>query len=50
MTFADDAELLGKISIAEDALYQKQIKNFVNWCDKNYLYLNVSKTKEIEVY
>ena len=25
----------------------KQIENFVNWCDKHYLYLNVSKTKEM---
>ena len=31
----------------EDAIYQKQIENFVNWCDKNYLYLNVSKTKKM---
>ena len=27
--------------------YHKQTENFVNWCDKNYLYLNVSKTKEM---
>ena len=27
--------------------YKKQIENFVNWCDKNYLYLNVSKMKEM---
>ncbi|WP_419631026.1 reverse transcriptase domain-containing protein, partial [Thiolapillus sp.] len=45
--FADDTELVGKISNDEDALYHKQIENFVNWCDKNYLYLNVSKTKEM---
>ena len=45
--FADDTELVGKISIDEDAIYHKQIQNFVNWCDKNYLYLNVSKTKEM---
>ena len=32
--FADDTELVGKISNDEDALYHKQIKNFVNWCDK----------------
>ena len=38
---------LNKISNDEDAIYHKQIENFVNWCDKNYLYLNVSKTKEI---
>ena len=45
--FADDTELVGKISNDKDALYHKQIENFVNWCDKNYLYLNVSKTKEM---
>ena len=45
--FADDTELIGKISNDEDAIYHKQIENFVNWCDKNYLYLNVSKTKEL---
>ena len=47
MKFADDTELVGKISNDEDALYHKQIENFVNWCDKKYLYLNVSKTKEM---
>ena len=36
-----------KISNDENALYHKQIENLVNWCDKNYLYLNVSKTKEM---
>ena len=44
---ADDTELVGKISNDEDAIYHKQIENFVNRCDKNYLYLNVSKTKEM---
>ena len=24
-----------------------RFENFVNWCDKNYLYLNVSKSKEV---
>ena len=43
--FVDDTELVGKISNDEDALYHKQIENFINWCDKNYLYLNVSKTR-----
>ena len=45
--FADDTELVGNISNDEDAIYHKQIENFVNWCDENYLYLNVSKTKEM---
>ena len=42
--FADDTELVAKISNDEDALYHKQTENFVNWCEKNYLYLNVSET------
>ena len=29
--FADDTELVGKISNDNDALYHKQIGNFVNW-------------------
>ena len=41
--FADDTELVGKISNDEN----DQHENIVNWCDKNYLYLNVSKTKEM---
>ena len=45
--FADDTELVGKISSDKDAPYHKQTENCVNWCDKNYLYLNVFKTKEL---
>ena len=47
MKCADDTELAGKIIDDEDTLYHKQIKNIVNWCDKNDLYLTVSTTKEI---
>ena len=49
VAFVDDTELVGKISNDEDALYHKQIENFLNWCDKNYLYFNVSKTKEMSI-
>ena len=35
--FADDTELVGKISNDEDALYHKQTENFVNWCDTKLL-------------
>ena len=49
--FANDTELVGKIRNDEMRSMQYTIsrvsENFVNWCDKNYLYLNVSKTKEI---
>ena len=47
MKFAHDTGLVGKISNDEDALYHKQTENFVNRCDKNDLYLNISKTKEM---
>ena len=47
--FADDTELVKKFSNDEDALFHKQIENFVNWCDKNYLYLSVSKTREMYI-
>ena len=47
MKFADNTELVGKICNDEDALHHKQIENVVNWCDKNYLYLNVCKIKEM---
>ena len=40
--FADDTELVGKINNDEDALFHQQTENFVNWCDKDYRYLNVS--------
>ena len=45
--FAGDTELFGQISNDEDAIYHKQTENFVNWWDKNYLYLNVSKMKKM---
>ena len=48
--FADDIELVGKISNDKDAIYHKKIENVANWCDQNYLYLNVSKTKEICIH
>ena len=41
MKFADDKELVGKVSNDKDALYHKQTENIVNRCDKNYMYLNV---------
>ena len=40
---ATNTELVGgkKGRNDEDALYKKQNENFVNWCNKNYLCLNV---------
>ena len=32
---------MGKASNDEDALHHKQNERFMNWCDKNYLYLKL---------
>ena len=50
LKFVGDTELVGKIRNDEDALYHKQIENFVNWCDENCLYFNISKTNEMCIY
>ena len=47
MKSADDTTLVGKISNDVDALLHKQIEKFVNKCGKHYLYLNISKTKDM---
>ena len=44
--FADDSSILGLIHGAEQT-YFDEVNNFVDWCDKNYLKINVSKTKEM---
>ena len=45
--FADDSALTGLITKDDDTHYRRQIDMFVDWCDQNYLQLNVSKTKEM---
>ena len=45
--FADDTALSGLISDNDDLDYKNEISQFVNWCDENFLDLNVSKTKEM---
>ena len=30
-------------------VYMEKMKRFVQWCDGNYLYLNVSKTKDMYI-
>ena len=45
--YADDATLTGKISDDDDSHYRNEVDNFVDWCDRNYLKLNVDKTKEM---
>ena len=45
--YADNTTLTGLISKNNKSFYRKEIDYFVKWCDRNFLILNVSKTKEI---
>jgi hypothetical protein len=45
--FADDTGLTGLITDDDDTHYRQETDRFVNWCDSNYLELNVGKTKEM---
>ena len=39
--------MIGVIKNNDDVIYKGQLENFVNYCERNYLELNVSKTKEM---
>ena len=48
--YADDTVILGLISNDEDVTtYTQEVDCFVDWCDNNFLNLNVKKTKEMIV-
>ncbi|KAL0150804.1 hypothetical protein M9458_053886 [Cirrhinus mrigala] len=47
--FADDTVVVGLISDNNETAYLKEIRNLENWCQRNNLLLNVSKTKELIV-
>ena len=44
--FADDSTIQGLICDSEDC-YFEEVKCFVGWCEKNFLMLNVKKTREM---
>ena len=46
--FADDTSLTGLVE-QDEAAYRGGVQQLVEWCDSNFLALNVSKTKEIVV-
>ena len=46
--YADDTALVGKC-ISNDDAYLEEVNRFTEWCKKNFLELNVSKTKEMIV-
>lgn len=45
--FADDTAMIGLVNGNSDEAYLRQIQSFVNYCDLNFLQLNVAKTKEM---
>ena len=45
--YADDTALVGLIMNDDDSSYLQETDSFVDWCDANFLELNVSKTKEM---
>ncbi|KAK3571464.1 hypothetical protein QTP86_012089 [Hemibagrus guttatus] len=47
--FADDTVVVGLISDNNETAYLEEIRNVENWCQRNNLILNVSKTKELIV-
>ncbi|KAK1802877.1 hypothetical protein P4O66_021404 [Electrophorus voltai] len=47
--FADDTVVMGLILDNDERAYLEEIKHLENWCQKNNLLLNVSKTKELIV-
>ena len=46
--FADDTSLTGLVE-RDEAAYRGGFQQLVEWCDSNFLVLNVSKTKELVV-
>ena len=49
LKYADDTVIIGKIKNNDENVYRDQVNLFVNWCDDNFLNLNVKKTKEMIV-
>ena len=47
--YADDTALTGLIIDDQCSHYLTSVQSFVNWCDENYLQLNVTKTKEMVI-
>ena len=44
--YADDTALVGRC-VNTDVNYRNEVTHFVNWCESNYLELDVQKTKEM---
>ena len=49
LKFADDTAVLGLIKNKNEISYRSEVSKFVQWCNTNYLQLNVNKTKEMVI-
>uniref|UniRef100_A0A1A7YZ32 Uncharacterized protein n=1 Tax=Iconisemion striatum TaxID=60296 RepID=A0A1A7YZ32_9TELE len=47
--FSDDSAIVGCVSEGNDQEYRSVIMDFVDWCERNHLRLNTSKTKEMVI-
>ena len=47
LKYADDTVIIGKISNNDHTNYTEQVNNFAEWSHRNFLKLNVKKTKEM---
>ena len=47
LKYADDTIILEYINRGENSNMQAEVDNIASWCDKNYLIINSSKTKEL---
>ena len=45
--FSDDSAVVGCIVQDDENLYRENVGKFVEWCEENFLLLNVTKTKEL---
>jgi hypothetical protein len=47
--FADDTSLTGLLRDSDEAKYRQAVGELVDWCDRNFLELNVTKTEEMVI-
>ncbi|MGL5119263.1 MAG: reverse transcriptase domain-containing protein, partial [Plesiomonas shigelloides] len=45
--FADDITVVGLLTNDDKSAYREEVHTLTNWCHKNNLSLNTSKTKEL---
>ena len=47
--YAADCVIVSMVNNVDGSGYLREINDFVQWCDDNFLQLNVTKTKELRV-